>query len=115
MYPINSIRFLLFHNANKGMNWILTRMSEINILQSISQLFIDSVVYKRFMNHKLKQYSRVYTLVKKVIIFSSILNLTDLTEYFNTSAYVAIMWLLFDKTLKVSSKSQTELRSVKYG
>ena len=35
--------------------------------------------------------------------------------YFNTSAYVAIIWLTLDKKLTVLSKSQTELRAVKYG
>ena len=43
--------------------------------------------------------------------FSGILNLT---VNFNISAYVAIIWLSFDKNLTVLSKSQTELRSVKY-
>ena len=46
------------------------------------------------------------------IIFSGILNFT---VYFNTSAYVAIIGLSFDKKLTVLSKSQTELCSVKYG
>ena len=39
------------------------------------------------------------------IILSGILNLT---MYFNTSAYVAIIWLSFDKKLMVLSKSQTD-------
>ena len=33
---------------------------------------------------------------------------------FNTSAYIAIIWLSFDKKFTVLSKFQTELRSVKY-
>ena len=45
------------------------------------------------------------------IIFSGILNLT---VCFNTSAYIAIIWLLSDKKNTVLSKLQTELRSVKY-
>ena len=62
--------------------------------------------------------SKNYTGQKKLgiinfsIIFMGILNLT---VYFNTSAYVAIIWLSFDKKLTVLSKSQTELHSVKYG
>ena len=44
------------------------------------------------------------------IIVSGILNLT---VYFNTSAYVAIIGLSFDKNLIFLSKSQTELCSVK--
>ena len=46
-----------------------------------------------------------------VINFSGILTLT---VYFNISAYVAIIWLSFDKILTVLSKSQMELGSVKY-
>ena len=46
------------------------------------------------------------------IMFSDKLHLTVCC---NTSAYVAIIWLSFDKKLTVLSKSQTELRSVKYG
>ena len=38
-----------------------------------------------------------------------------LDSVLNTSVYVAIIWLSFDKNLTVLSKSQTELRSVKYG
>ena len=46
------------------------------------------------------------------ICFSGILNLT---VHFYTSAYVAIIWQSFDINLTVLSKSQMELRSVKYG
>ena len=59
---------------------------------------------------------RVMTKVRdhnfQYIFFSGILNLT---VYFNTWAYVALIWLSFDKILTVLSKSQTELRPVKYG
>ena len=77
------------------------------------------LLFANFMKMQSKKQSVfTYTGQKKLgiitcsIIFSGILNLT---VYFKTSAYATIIWLLFDKTLTVLSKSQTELRSVKYG